>query len=466
DWDVRNNDLCFMMYTGGTTGWPKGVLYDNWNRVGSMRWGMASSGFESAWDGLSYSLLNDKSFLRGTADNFLGQTGPLGTILVPIVKMFGDILSKSKGLRDILYPVLTDDVTKRLIYQYLWPHLTGQPLTYGLLTGGRLSMIVPASVMHGLGYEALFTYECAMGATGIFQEPAQPFDAKIFWETVERERANSVAIVGDAFAIPMIEELERADREGRPYDTSSLWVIQTSGVRWSAHLKRRFLDLIPQFLVLDMYGTTESGIGFGSPATSIDKEIPEHTTYMRKGHGYSASSLLLDLDTGEQAKPGCERAQFVYGGFMGLGYWKAPSKAKKDWTVMDGKRWFLVGDEGYVDDKGGFHLQGRGGGYVINTGGEKVYSEEVEEAMRKYPGVKDAAVVGIPDEKWGEAVTAIVELEEGRKATEEEMREHCRGKIAGYKIPKNFVFHKVLRTDVGKIMRPELMEVVEKGLKK
>jgi fatty-acyl-CoA synthase len=124
----------------------------------------------------------------------------------------------------------------------------------------------------------------------------------------------------------------------------------------------------------------------------------------------------------------------------------------------------MVGDEGYVDEEGRFHLLGRGGGYVINTGGEKVYSEEVEEIIKSHPKVRDVAVIGIPDERWGEAVTAIVELNPGERSTEDEMREHCGGKMAGYKIPKNFVFHEVLRTDVGKIKREKMVNVAFKKL--
>jgi fatty-acyl-CoA synthase len=103
---------------------------------------------------------------------------------------------------------------------------------------------------------------------------------------------------------------------------------------------------------------------------------------------------------------------------------------------------------------------------VINTGGEKVYSEEVEEKLRAYQKVRDAMVVGIPDERWGEAVTAIVELERGERATEDEMRDYCKGKMAGFKVPKHFVFHDVVRAAAGKVMRPENIEIALTELKK
>lgn len=134
--------------------------------------------------------------------------------------------------------------------------------------------------------------------------------------------------------------------------------------------------------------------------------------------------------------------------------------------MIEGGRYFLIGDEGYVDEKERFHLVGRGGGYVINTGGEKIYSEEVEEIIKRNPKVKDSAVIGLSDERWGEVVTAIVELEKGERTTEDEIREYCKEKMAGYKVPKNVVFHKVLRTDVGKIMVAELREIATEELEK
>jgi fatty-acyl-CoA synthase len=169
--------------------------------------------------------------------------------------------------------------------------------------------------------------------------PGQPFDPKEYWESVEKNRATMSTVVGDAFVIPMLEELDRAKEEGRSYDLRSLWVWVSSGVRWSAHLKERMLKYAPNCFVADAYGTTESGVANMSPVSAGMKaeDIPEHTTDVAiKMHGYGANHLVLDLDTGEKAKPGCKHAQFVFGGFMGVGYWKAPSKTKKDWTVIDG----------------------------------------------------------------------------------------------------------------------------------
>ncbi|RZN66748.1 MAG: hypothetical protein EF807_08215, partial [Candidatus Methanolliviera hydrocarbonicum] len=469
-WEVRNDDLCFLMYTGGTTGWPKGVVYDNWNRAGSMRWGMFAQMMESGMPLLAGYLLKNPDFAAGMANLVENAKIPLlSPLIARTMNAIAGITSKNEGLRNILSAVLTSDQSRRLVFQYLFPYIFGQPISYALF-GGHWKHVAPLPLMHGAGYESCFCWLCLAGITQIFPVPGQPFDAKEYWESVEKNRATMSTVVGDAFVIPMLEELDRATEEGRPYDLRSLTIWVSSGVRWSAHLKEKTLKYMPNAFIADAYGTTESGLANMSPVTSGMKaeEIPEHTTDVTvKLHGpHTGNHLVLDLDTGEPAKPGCKHAQFAFAGPMGLGYWKAPSKTKKDFVTIHGERYFLVGDEGYVDDKGGFHLQGRGGSYVINTGGEKVYSEEVEEKLRAYPKVRDAVVVGIPDERWGEAVTAIVELEGREKATEDEMREYCKGEMAGFKVPKHFIFHDVVRAGAGKVMRPENIEIVLKELKK
>jgi len=153
--------------------------------------------------------------------------------------------------------------------------------------------------------------------------------------------------------------------------------------------------------------------------------------------------------------------EFVYGGHMTLGYWKCPAKTGKDFRTVDGKRWFFVGDEGTVDADGKFSLMGRGGDYVINTGGEKVYSEEVEAAIKEHPKVVDAAVLGIPDERWGQTVTALVEAAAGEVVGEEEIVAFCRERMAGYKRPRHIFFvEKVPRAAAGKINRATAMLLV------
>src|SRR4030042_2388070 len=146
---------------------------------------------------------------------------------------------------------------------------------------------------------------------------------------------------------------------------------------------------------------------------------------------------------------------------MTLGYWKCPKKTERDFRIIDGKRWFFAGDEGTVDEEGRFSLIGRGGGYMINSGGEKVYSEEVEEVVKSHPKVWDVAVVGTPDPRWGQAVTALVELRPGEEATPEEIIDFCRDRMAGYKRPRDvFIVDKVPRAAAGKIDRATAIVLV------
>ena len=467
DWEVKNDDFCFLMYTGGTTGWPKGVVWDNWNRVGSLRWSLNESGFETDFDAVADSLIHDKRFLNGIAGLVERLKIPFVSRHVSqIIKSLGDVLSENKLLGDSISLILGSELTQRIIFQYLWRRIVGQPLTYRL-AGGILKEVVPTQMMHANAYEGYTTMLLGLGGTGIFLEPAQPFDAEKCLEAIEKNEANAIMTAGDATLIPMLDALERAKKEGEPYDISSLLMYVTSSVRCSAHLKKRLLEYAPGCLIADAYGTTESGIEFAMMSTHKDRDsIEEYSTKPRKYYGQGYDYLLLDLDTGEEAKPGCKHAQFVFGGDMGLGYWKTPSKTKEDFVTIEGRRYHLIRDEGYLDEGGRFHFIGRGGDYMINTGGEKVYSEEIEEIIKRQPKVKECGVIGVPDERWGEAVTAIVELKPGETATEDELKEHCRENMARYKVPKNFIFHEVPRLPTAKMDRKTLKKVASEKLKK
>jgi len=460
DWDIKNDDLCYFKYTGGTTGYPKGVVFDNWRGCGGMRWGMFSTLLDSGWDKLV-----DSPFIKNLMAGLSLLTGSKAP--EDVMDLVGSEMSKSfLSLMSETFEMLSDPsvlkskTAKKYVIQSVVPFILGQPLGYRLL-GGVMNMLHCAPLFHGLGWNTNMMGICAFGSTSIYLEPAHPFDVKVFWETVAKRRPTGTSIVGDAFAIPMIEELEGAKKEGRPYDLSSLTYIGSSGVRWSANLKRRFLEEIPHCTIIDGYGIAESVGGYASVSSTADEKITEHTTSVMDSFGYAAKRLVLDLDTGKPAKPRCSRAQFLYGGpHVGLGYWKAPELTRKTYIDVGEEKYVISGDEGYLDEDGEFHLLGRGGEYMINTGGEKVYAEEVEEVIKANPKVRDVAVIGIPDRRWGEAVIALLELNPGGEASEEEMLQYCRAKMARYKVPKNFIFHKVFRTEAGKIDRAKTRELV------
>jgi fatty-acyl-CoA synthase len=166
---------------------------------------------------------------------------------------------------------------------------------------------------------------------------------------------------------------------------------------------------------------------------------------------------VINPATGEDVKPG-EKGELIFGGYNALGYWKDPERTDRHFREIDGKNWFFIGDEGTVDEQGYFHFIGRGSS-IINTGGEKVYAEEVEEMILEHPEVRDVAVTGVPDDRWGEAVTAMVEIEPDADLGPEDIIEYCRERMAGYKKPKNvFIIDEVPRSATGKLERGTLRD--------
>lgn len=327
---------------------------------------------------------------------------------------------------------------------------------------------IPASpLFHGAAYELAFCFIGAMGGATVFLPTPHPFSPKEFWETVEKHRAQEALIVGDAFAIPMLEELKRAEREGKPYRTKSLWAMISSGVRFSPHLKKEMMELVPHMVVQDVMGASETSAGFAEMNISTDDKIKLAGAKLASSAGgiYKHelfASRVVNLETGKDVEPGSgEIGEFLYGGWMALGYWKCPAKTANDFRVLDGKRWFFVGDAGTLDADGKFNLIGRTGSYMINTGGEKVYSEEVEGILKEHPSVLDCAVIGMPDPRFGQAVAALVELDEGASAASDDIIDFCRSRMADYKRPRQVFFvEKVPRAAAGKIDRAMAMELV------
>uniref|UniRef100_UPI00258006FF AMP-binding enzyme n=1 Tax=Candidatus Solincola tengchongensis TaxID=2900693 RepID=UPI00258006FF len=453
---VYNDDFCFLMYTGGTTGYPKGTVWDGEQRV----------------RGLDYMLINNLipifDRLADYPDEAMHGISTLFASDPKLVERIDKFLSN-----DLVRKVLRSPITKNFSFQ-LFRMIAGNPYmlkAFGLLQREGVKFLCAAPLFHGAGYEGAFTYLGAIAATTVFLPTPHPFIAREFWETVEKHKVHTAVIVGDAFALPMVEELRKARAEGRAYNLKSLWAIVSSGVRWSPHIKRELLDHLPGLLMVDSMGTSESSGAFASITSSVDNTIQPAgaRVVFDKSDFYSKQvypARVINPQTGKDVKPGSgEIGEFMYGGYMALGYWKCPKKTAHDFRIIDGKRWFFVGDEGTVSEDGKFNLIGRGGNYVINTGGEKVYSEEVEEIIKSHPKVWDVAVMGIPDPRWGQAVTALVELEAGKSCTEEEIVEWCRKRMAGYKRPRHVVFvDKVPRSASGKIDRAIAQKLIAEKL--
>jgi fatty-acyl-CoA synthase len=238
-----------------------------------------------------------------------------------------------------------------------------------------------------------------------------------------------MAIVGDAFAKPMLRALE--ENPGR-WDLSSCFLIISSGVMWSPPVKRALLEHLPHALLYDSFGSSEA-VGFGTELTTKDG-----TT--RLGRFRIGPNCKVFTPEGREVEPGSgERGYIARSGPIPLGYYGDPKKTAETFRTIQGRRWSVPGDWCTVDADGTLNLLGRGS-VCINTGGEKVYPEEVEEVLKLHPDVADAIVVGVPDEKWGEAIAALVELRPGASSSEGAMRDHVRERLAAYKSPKRVVF--------------------------
>ncbi len=305
--------------------------------------------------------------------------------------------------------------------------------------GTAMRLLPACPLMHGTGQ---FTAYNALGGGGaIVTCDSQRLDPVLLWETAAARGTAAIAIVGDAFAKPMLRALE--ENPGR-FDLAPVKLIVSSGVLWSPAVKQALLRHIPHALLMDSFGSSEA-MGFGTELTTKDATVS-------LGRFKLGPDCQVFTPDGREVAPGSGEAGFIArSGPIPLGYYKDEKKTAETFRTYAGRRWSIPGDFCTVDADGTLNLHGRGS-VCINTGGEKVYSEEVEETLKLHPAVRDAVVVGVPDEKWGEAVTALVELESGCTLGEDELRSFVREKLAGYKVPKRLVFApSVGRSPSGKV---------------
>jgi 3-oxocholest-4-en-26-oate---CoA ligase len=362
-WPRTGDDLYFL-YTGGTTGMPKGVM---WRQ-----------------DDL-FSKLNSGNLLRVPEDG--GTEGVRKTIVGP-----GPL------------------------------HLSACPLMHG--TGG-------------------FTAMAAMSVGGcVVTLTSRRFDPVELLDTVDRDNVNTVAIVGDAFAKPILRALD--DHPGR-WRLATLLAIVSSGVMWSEETKRGLLHHNPSLMLIDAFSSSEA-IGMGTSMSS--GTAAEHTARFT----LSPDVRVLDPESNKDVAPGSgEVGVLALGGRNPLGYYKDPEKSASTFKEIDGIRYSVPGDFATVDTDGAIQLLGRGS-VVINTGGEKVFPEEVEEVLKRHLAVSDAVAVAIPDERFGQVVAAVVELRPGASATEAELIEHVRDHLAAFKAPKRVRFvDNIGRSPAGKV---------------
>jgi acyl-CoA synthetase (AMP-forming)/AMP-acid ligase II len=280
--------------------------------------------------------------------------------------------------------------------------------------------------MHGTGnFPGLGTL---CGGGSIVTLTGRNFDAIELLDTIEREGVNSLAIVGDAFAKPILRAL---DAEPGRWDLSSLVGIVSSGVMWSQETKTRLLEHHPGMVLMDAFSSSEA-LGMGSSVSAAG------ATAETAKFELSPDTIVID-DLNRPLAPGSgEIGRLAVGGRQPVGYYKDPEKSARTFFDVDGKRYSCPGDFATIDADGRITLLGRGS-QCINTGGEKVFPEEVEEAMKTHPDVLDAVAVGIPDEKFGEAVTGMVEARPGHTIDAAAVIAHVKTKLAAYKAPKHIV---------------------------
>ena len=351
----RSGDDIYMLYTGGTTGMPKGVMYAHQQFIGA--------------------LLNT-----------------LSTMGVDVPDTAEDLPKVVEKLADMNLSPIT---------------LTACPLMHG--TGMWLGAMVPL----------------LLGGTCVMIDKLG-LDPHLIWQEVELNKVMNLVIVGDAFARPLLDALNDAKQAGRPYDISSIQQIVSSGVMWSTEVKQGLLDHHDMTLV-DAMGSTEGGMGSSVTSRTESSETAKFQL--------SPGVKVFDDDMNEIQPGNGGTGRLATSGLVPVGYYKDPEKSAETFKEVDGVRYSFPGDFAKVEDDGTITLLGRGSN-CINTAGEKVYPEEVEEAVKKHPDVHDCLVVGIADERFGQRVVALASLRDEGLLDEDTLIDFTREHLAGYKLPK------------------------------
>jgi len=308
----------------------------------------------------------------------------------------------------------------------------------GLAMGGPVTFLPIAPLMHGATQWAVMSQSFSGNRVLLVAK----FSAADVWRLVEEEKVASIMITGDAMGRPLIEELQGASA-GR--DVSSLFVLSSSAATFSPTVKDAFFEKFPNLMMIDAVGASESG------NTGMVTVQPGQTG-MKGGPTVTKLGNTVVLD--ENGRP-VEAGSGIVGklaraGDIPLEYYKDPAKSAETFVTYDGVRYSIPGDYAMVEEDGRITLIGRGS-VSINSGGEKIFPEEVEAAVKSHPDVFDCTVVGVPDERFGQRVCAVVQLRPGRTPTLESIQQQCRKKIAGYKVPREMhLVDEIVRSPSGK----------------
>ncbi|HQY84791.1 MAG TPA: acyl-CoA synthetase [Ilumatobacteraceae bacterium] len=303
-------------------------------------------------------------------------------------------------------------------------------------TGGLKALLAPP-FMHGAGHWMSFR-AWNTGGTVFVQQHTDHLDPDDIWSMIEREQLNFLLIVGDAFGRPLLDQLDR-----RSYDLSSLTVLLSGGAALSAGLKEQFLQHLPTLMIVDGLGSSEAGgqlshVSAGAGATT-------GTFPISPGNHVLSDDLTSELAAGDP-----ELGWLAKSGRLALGYLGDPAKTARTYPVVAGVRYAVPGDRARLRLDGIIELHGRDS-VTINSGGEKIFAEEVEAAVKAHPAVYDCVVAGRPSERWGSEVVAIVRVRDGFQVDDAALRAEAEHHIARYKLPKAFVYvPDVVRSPAGK----------------
>ncbi len=279
-------------------------------------------------------------------------------------------------------------------------------------------------LMHAAGMWTAFA-ATMNGLTAILYDNRSTYDPAVVLETVQREKPGMMTMVGDAYAAPLIQELQRGS-----YDLSSLFAIGTGGAATNPKYQRALLEAMPQITLINGYGSSETG---NMAFAHSQRGNENHTFLFREGGLVLADDYSHFLEPGEREVGWVARV-----GRIPLGYFDDEHATRKTFPEVDGRRVVISGDRASVEPDGTLRLFGRDS-LVVNTGGEKVFVEEVEEVLRARPDIVDALVVGWPSERWGEELVAVVALRDGTDVSGEKLHAHCASQLARFKVPKRYI---------------------------
>ena len=303
-------------------------------------------------------------------------------------------------------------------------------------------------LMHGTGCWVGMMAPHLLGGTTVLLE-RRGLDPEEVWDAVELERVQQLVIVGDAFAKPLLRALEA---EPDRWDLASLRMLISSGAMWSTEVKVGLLEHLPGVAIADVLGSTEGGMG----QSVMTRDTPRGETAR---FGLSPAVKVLTPD-GREVEPGSGEVGMVATPALALGYYKDPEKTARTFRVVDGVRYSFPGDMATVAADGTLNLLGRGS-HCINTGGEKVFPEEVEEALKVHPAVEDALVFGVPDDRFGSRVVGIASLCAGAAATPDDLLADARTRLSSYKLPRQLtIVEHVPRAPNGKADYPAAKELL------